>query len=273
MPAGSLYYDGSYFYADLINYFADEKDFIRIDPATGQYEPVQHPGEAAEQAIEGSSYGYIQGVTGGYLALCCYTKQGDIADCWVSADGSTVFRIDQEIQGSSVYGSDALYWLNTQEPGSTQIMRLAPGEQEPQLYGELQELTAQPYDEEDWRLSSTDKFRYAPYMLALDCLDNAIVTDYGGQEAKSWLCLPGGKTMPCALHTYRYTSEDTSLKTLAAAGDKLLTALRTEVYSPFYIGYSGEPNLENCYLWQYAFISREDYENQTPGYQLVQRAD
>lgn len=273
MPAESLYYDGSYFYADLINYFADEKIFIRIDPATGQYEPVQHPGEAAEQAIEGSSYGYIQGVTGGYLALCCYTKQGDIADCWVSADGSTVFRIDQEIQGSSVYGSDALYWLNTQQPGSTQIMRLAPGEQEPQLYGELQELTAQPYDEEDWRLSSTDQFRYAPYMLKLDCLDNAIVTDYGGQEDQSWLCLPGGKTMPCALHTYRYTSEDTSLKTLAAAGDKLLTALRTEVYSPFYIGYNGEPNLENCYLWQYAFISREDYENQTPGYQLVQRAD
>ena len=148
-------------------------------------------------------------------------------------------------------------------------MRLAPGEQEPQLYGELQELT----DEEYWRLSSTDKFRYAPYMLALDCLDNVIVTDYGGQEAQSWLCLPGGKTMPCALHTYRYTSEDTSLVTLAAAGDKLLTALRTEVYSPFIIDYSGEPSLENCYLWQYAFISREDYENQTPGYQLVQRAD
>ena len=52
-----------------------------------------------------------------------------------------------------------------------------------------------------------------------------------------------------------------------------MTALRTEVYSPFIIDYSGEPSLENSYLWQYAFISREDYENQTPGYQLVQRAD
>ena len=68
-------------------------------------------------------------------------------------------------------------------------------------------------------------------------------------------------------------ASDIDLQALAAAGDKLLTALRTEVYSPFIIDYSGEPSLENSYLWQYAFISREEYENQTPGYQLVQRAD
>ena len=265
MPVYTLYYDGHNFYAELGNYFdsaAQIPAFIKISPTTGQYETAQYPAGAVEQADEDFRFSYSNGVIDGRIILHGYSRKDDVTsiEYWAGLDGSA-FRVPalNEAYSSTTYGRNALYWLRSPEEGTVQILYYTFGSEEPQPYADLS------------GLSQYNLFGYAPYSLETDCLDHVIITDYGAEPQQSYLCLQGGSTVPCTLHTYNYGSEQNYLETIAQAGDDLLVFLRTEPYSAFFMNYNGEISLEESVNRQYAFITKEDYESQTPNYRLVSR--
>lgn len=274
MPVRALYYDGSKFYAELENRFSQTYEdevtgripdesllFIQIDPETNGYESIPAPLEAVKNADPDFLASYSDGTVDGKIVLHGYSRQQDSPlEYWVSADGGEVFKAPtEELHFASENSTKAQYQLRLAESDRLQLWRYAPGEE-----GQLVM---------DWDISDQyNEFGYPDVNLAIDCLGNALVYSYK-EEQPSYLCLQDGSAVPIELHTSYQGTEWEYLNTVAPAGDKILAFLRTEPYSNFSMNYDGEIALDKCTIQQYAFLSREDYESQTPNYQLVRREE
>lgn len=273
MPVRNLYYDGRKFYAELENYFSSSnssdgkmadktKAFIQIDPNSNEYEAMPWLIETVKAADSDFLMGYSDGVVDGKIVLRGYNKpDSESKEYWVSIDGSQLFKAPlEEPHLGFANSTKAQYQLKLAESDTLQLWRYAPGEEG--------RFMAQ-WDASGWY----NDFGYIPCDLMADCLDNILMLCHEAQPKTGYLCLQDGSTVPLELRSSTQGDEWQYLNTVAPAGDKILVFLRTEPYSNFSMNYDGKIALDECTIRQYAFLSREDYESQTPNYQLVRRAE
>lgn len=240
--------------------------FVKIDPQTGTYEAMPSPVEAVQKADPDFENGYSEGVIKGDLVLNGYHRETDNTMMYaVRMDGSSVYKIPEEAAYTQkAYAPQkGIFYLIPPKDGAVQILCYTPGAQRAEVWAEVSGLTG----------ADTANI-YEHCSLTADCMGNPILTNHAAEPQQSYLCLPGGRVVPCTLQT-TYSEKDQDLSYLVAAapaGEQILAFLRTETYSAFSMDWNGDISLGGIYTKQYPLISREDYENQTPNYRLVNRA-